>query len=234
MPSPNDHQRIYAVGDIHGRHDLLKDILHQIATDNAARPAADSHLIFLGDYIDRGPDSHGVVDTLLYGLPKGFQTHFLMGNHERLLLDALDEEERMPLWLANGGVAMLSSYARASKARESIIGVNGAGDHMLPIDHRAFFEGLELRLTCGDYLFVHAGVRPGVELDRQSPHDLLWIREPFLSYDGSFGKIVVHGHTPVEAPELKPNRIGIDTGAVFTGRLTAIRLEGQDQHLMAT
>jgi len=226
MASLPDNQRLYAVGDIHGRADLLRVMLKQIAGEEQARPPAASHLIFLGDYIDRGPDTPGVIELLLHGLPGGMGADFLMGNHEQLMLDALANDRALPLWLSNGGAAVIEAYGEAARARGDAHALRGDLSGLMPPDHLAFFNGLQTSVQYGGYFFVHAGVRPGVPLDEQDTQDLLWIRRPFLDFDGDFGKVIVHGHTPGEFPVVRPNRIGIDTGAVFSGRLTAVVLEG--------
>lgn len=229
-----DNTRIYAIGDIHGRADLLAALLGQIEADDKARPPVATRLVFLGDYIDRGPDSYGVIELLLKGLPAGMGADFLMGNHEQMMLDALAEDWRMPLWLRNGGGAAVLSYTRAARERGENAGPWSDITGIVPAVHLAFLAGLKVLIEYGDYAFVHAGIQPGTDLHTQDPHDLVWMREPFLSYGGSFGKIIVHGHTPVEAPEIRHNRIGIDTGAVFTGRLTALVLEGDTRAFLST
>ena len=234
MANLPNNLRVYAVGDIHGCADLLTALLAFIAEEERSRPPAASKLVFLGDYIDRGPDSFGVIEALLHGLPTGFAADFLMGNHERMLLDALADESTMPQWLANGGGAVIEAYAEAARRRGDWAGRWSGLGGLLPVTHRQFFENLKPWVEYGDYLFVHAGLWPGVALDRQDPHDLLWIRKPFLDYQGSFGKMVVHGHTPVVAPEIHENRIAIDTGAVFTGKLTALVLEAGRRDFLST
>ena len=230
-------QLIYAIGDIHGRSDLLALLLAKIVTDAGhSKDASRRTLVFLGDYVDRGHDSRGVVDMLLGGLPKGFETHFLKGNHEEIMLDFLRDPSALGHWLANGADATFRSYGmdvteliRKGAAPEAW---QRAFLASLPEAHRDFFQTLELAVAFGDYLFVHAGVRPGVPLEEQDPHDLVWIRGPFLKSDEDFGKIVVHGHTPAREPVIRANRIGIDTGAVFTDRLTALKLEGGSRTLL--
>ena len=234
MPSLPDRQRIYAIGDIHGRDDLLARLLDAIEADASTWPAAQSRLVFLGDYIDRGPDSHGVVKRLLTGLPANMPADFLMGNHERLMLDAWADERCLPLWTGNGGLATQKSYLAAYLGADPADGDPRITEGLVPPRHWMFFETLKLLVSYGDYLFVHAGLRPGRPIVDQDPQDLLWIREPFLSHAGDLGHVVVHGHTPVKEPDFRPHRIGIDTGAVFTGRLTALVLEGTEQRVLTT
>jgi serine/threonine protein phosphatase 1 len=232
MPSVAAGQRIYAIGDIHGCVDLLDRMLGMIkAHARQAPPVAEQRLVFLGDYIDRGPDSFQVVERLLAGPIPGFATDLLMGNHERMLLDVLRDSDLLIGWLLNGGGETVRSYAHAlGTGRNPRDFVTGA----LPERHAAFFRGLSRSFVHGDYLFVHAGIRPGRPLEAQSEQDLLWIREPFLAHPGPHEKVVVHGHTPTEAPEIGRWRIGIDTGAVFSGRLTALVLDGEGQELLMT
>ena len=234
MPQLPDSLRVYAIGDIHGRYDLLIRLLDLISSDLNSAPAAAVRLVFLGDYIDRGPDSCSVLQHLMHLLPRKFNTDFLMGNHERMLLDALDDGAKVAIWLANGGAATYNSYRSFIHASGSIVATRPERTLELPENHHRFLRELRLLVQYGDYLFVHAGIRPGIALQNQAPDDLLWIREPFLSHRGSHGVVVVHGHTPADAPEFRGNRIGIDTGAVFTGRLTALVLEADTQRLLST
>jgi serine/threonine protein phosphatase 1 len=230
---------LYAVGDIHGRLDLLRALLRQIEDDAAAHADARAReLVFLGDYVDRGPDSRGVVADLTAAQPQGFHTHFLKGNHEAILLDFLQNAWHLEHWLINGGQATMESYgvdtqklARRGAPPEAW---RQAFAEALPQSHLRFFRNLKLSVTFGDYLFVHAGVRPGVPIAEQSETDLIWIRGPFLDHAGPFGSIVVHGHTPEPLPVIRPNRIGIDTGAVFSDRLTALRLKGGAREFLHT
>lgn len=232
-PSAPPGYVVYAVGDIHGRADLLRRLLGDIADDARGRPAVRRVLVFLGDYVDRGAQSRQAIDILLGEVPPGFEARFLKGNHEQLMLGALDDAAAMPHWLMNGGDATLASYGieDATQGSEQLRARFAAA---LPAAHQAFLGALELYVAFGDYLFVHAGLRPGVPLERQNAHDLLWIREDFLNADADFGVVVVHGHTPLERPVVRANRIGIDTLAWASGRLTAVALEGAARRFLTT
>lgn len=225
-----DGVRVYAVGDVHGRLDKLRRLEAEVAAHLAsAPPPADCGVVFLGDYIDRGPDSYAVVEHLLSGQFAGLATRCLIGNHEAAMLEFLEDPAIGPAWLTYGGTATLASYGvsmppgrvedRMEYLRQSLIA-------KVPASHVAFLQGLELWAEIGDFLFVHAGVRPGRTLDRQSRTDLLEIREPFLSYGRALPWRVVHGHTVTDTPEITPNRIGIDTGAYASGALTCAVIEG--------
>ncbi len=237
-----DGMRIYAVGDIHGRLDLLDRILDLIGSDSEGRDKAETVLVFLGDYVDRGPNSKGVVARLISGMPPEVTPVFLKGNHENLLLTFLDKPGAGLSWLHNGGDAALLSYGVEPDlvqdalflGREGLIEANAAFRALLPEDHLQFFRSLKLCYRAGGYLFAHAGVRPGVALDAQAEADLIWIRDEFLNYPGGFGAVVVHGHSPVWAPEDLHNRIGIDTLAFRTGTLTAVALEGPRRWFLST
>ena len=227
------------MGDVHGRLDVLGPLLHDIVADAAAsRPAERPLLIFLGDYVDRGADSRGVVDLILRMRDfDRLETRVLKGNHEEALLNFLGDPTAMgPLWVDHGGATTLASYGVQPPATrtdpEAWVKAGEAFARQLPAEHRRFYETLELMVTVGDYAFVHAGVRPGVNLAEQSERDLLWIRQEFLQWPGPHGKVIVHGHTPAEQAHLGRWRIGIDTGVYATGVLTAVRLEGQHQRLM--
>lgn len=234
-----DGKILYAIGDIHGRSDLLAELLALIERD-AARfdPRSEKTLIFVGDYVDRGPDSRGVIELLCHGLPSGFGAVFLKGNHEAFLLGFLKDPALLGAWRQNGGEHTLRSYGvdpdRLDGQKAAPETWRDTFSAALPAPHWDFLRDLRLSYEAGDYLFVHAGVRPGVPLDVQDPDDLLWIRDAFLKWDEPFGKIVVHGHTPERNPAIKPNRIGIDTGAVLSGRLTALRLKGRTVEFLQT
>ena len=227
---PRPPWRCYAVGDIHGRLDLLDRLLELIGHDHA-KAGGRAELVFLGDYVDRGPASAGVVErlaTLAAGLPQGLRPVFLRGNHEALMLDFLADGRRAQAWLTNGGVATLASYGVAideDAGGASLAAAARRLDAVLPASHRAFLDGLALHHSVGPYLFVHAGLRPGRALAEQNEEDLIWIRGPFLSATEPFEKFVVHGHSISAAPDLQSNRLGIDTGAFCTGCLTAAILD---------
>jgi len=232
---PQDH-RVYAVGDIHGRLDLLLELMDKIERDDAARPQAKTHIVFLGDLIDRGPSSAQVVDYLLHCRTGSAIFHFIAGNHEEALLDSV----RGPHigsegWLSYGGCETLLSYGVGAGAiATGGILLDSEIQASIPADHVDFIAGFNDSVQIGDYLFVHAGIRPSVPLDQQSSHDMRWIREEFLGDESDHGVVVVHGHTISEKPEFRANRIGIDTGAYRTGVLTALGLEGSAQWLLST
>lgn len=221
---------IYAIGDIHGYLDLLRRLEQQIKEDMASRPAARRVAVYLGDYVDRGPSSRGVIDHLLSSPLPGCEPIHLMGNHEEWLLRFLADPGAGPAWLRNGGRETLESYGVHVPYQADAAAVEtacAAFAAALPAEHRAFLERMPLCHREGGYFFTHAGVRPGVPLDEQSPQDLLWIREEFLYSRADFGAVVVHGHTPTHTPEEYANRIGIDTGAFMSGILTAVVLDGE-------
>ncbi|MBW0150464.1 MAG: serine/threonine protein phosphatase [Phenylobacterium sp.] len=237
-PPSTGGRRVYAVGDIHGRHDLLEGLLREIARDVSAEPPqAQPILIFLGDYVDRGPGSHQVVETILsLRREPAFEVRALKGNHEEALLRFLDEPGFGSTWAEHGGNATLASYGVQPPATrtdpEAWAVAREAFAATLPGDHKTFYDELELITEVGDYAFVHAGVRPGVALAHQTERDLLWIRGEFLQAPGPFGKVIVHGHTPMEAPQMTPHRLGLDTGAYATGVLTAARLDEAGQKII--
>ncbi len=220
--------RVYAVGDIHGRADLLDQVLIRIDSDKAKAPSSNSIEVFIGDYVDRGPDSRRVLDQLV----TRERTHrmvFLRGNHETLLLKFVTSQLILNDWQRIGGLETLMSYGltpsiNADTATQTRLAA--ALDQAMPPSHRRFLDDLKSSFTCGDFYFVHAGVRPGIPLANQHDEDLLWIRNEFLTCEEDFGKIVVHGHTPVPKLDVRPNRINIDTGAYATGNLTCLVLEG--------
>ncbi|WP_284944025.1 metallophosphoesterase [Acidisoma cladoniae] len=212
--------RIYAIGDVHGCDVAHAAILNQIAEDHAARPVAEAIIIHLGDLIDRGPDSAAVLARVAAGSPIGGEMINLRGNHEELCLEALEfGGESMRHWRRNGGDTCLTDWGIPKRPEPPHI------ENLIPPDQMAVLRGEKLSYQRGGYIFVHAGIRPGVPIDAQDPHDLVWIRQPFLSWPEPLAAVVVHGHTPKDDPTVRVNRIGIDTGAVYGGRLTALVLE---------
>jgi serine/threonine protein phosphatase 1 len=230
--------RVYAVGDVHGCAALLDRLHARIRDDARDAPERRKVVVYLGDYVDRGPDSAGVIDRLLDDPLPGFETVYLKGNHEDFMLRFLDDPSVGGYWLMNGGGATLASYdvteTRPGRSAGPADGLGDAFRARLPAAHREFLDGLRLMHREGDFVFVHAGIRPDTPLDAQTEEDLLWIREPFLGSPEDRGFVVVHGHTPVESPELLFNRINVDTGAVWTGRLTALVLHAGEQYFLQT
>jgi serine/threonine protein phosphatase 1 len=237
VPSTPRGYRAYAVGDIHGRLDLLDRLLAAIEQDLEQRPPRKALLVFLGDLIDRGPDSRGVVERLRTYCHDKLRPYFLAGNHEEVLLRLLSGERGiLESWLQYGGAECLQSYGRdpamlaGQNERTALAMVKDA----IPTDHARFIAGFADTLSFGDYLFVHAGIRPGLDLSLQNQSDLRWIRSQFLEHEGDHGFVVVHGHTISEQVDERPNRIGIDTGAYRTGILTALAMEGEDRWTLDT
>lgn len=233
---PRGH-RAYVVGDIHGRIDLLEQLLLLIETDVQNRPKSKNAVVFLGDLIDRGPASAQVVERLRSYRPEFATTIFLMGNHEEILLRVLEGEvQLLKDWLKFGGAECARSYGIDSRRLRRV-----SADHALqmlksaiPRTHIEFISNFADTVSFGDYLFVHAGIRPSVALADQRSSDLRWIREPFLEDISDHGFIVVHGHTVTENVEVRSNRIGVDTGAYKTGVLTALGIEGEDRWVLQT
>lgn len=227
-PRLPEGQRIYAIGDVHGRADLLAPLLARIDVDLRRRPIAHPTQVFLGDYIDRGPNSRQVID-LLIAFRRQHKSLFLKGNHELYAMQVLSDPSLLSEWKQIGGISTLLSYGVTPSGRadpKADQDITNSFRQALPNSHRRFIESLALSFTCGDFFFAHAGVRPGIPLRYQYQQDLLWIRDDFLLHEEDFGKVVVHGHTPATQPEVRPNRINIDTGAYATGQLTCLVLEG--------
>jgi serine/threonine protein phosphatase 1 len=236
-PSVGD-RLVYAVGDVHGRLDLLDPLIRQIAADALeVGPSRRPMLVFVGDYVDRGLESKGVIDRILaLRADAGFEVRTLKGNHEEAMINFLSNPAAGPEWCEYGGAQTLASYGvsqpklRGDEAEWEL--TREAFGRLIPPSHLEFLAGLELILTVGDYAFVHAGLRPGLSIQDQDAHDLMWIRDVFLNERRPFEKVVVHGHTPEEEPFMGPLRIGIDTGAYATGVLTAVRLSGEDRAIL--
>lgn len=237
LPSGARGHRAYVVGDIHGRLDLLDQLLAQIDADLKARPARKSLLVFVGDLIDRGPQSAQVIERLRTYRHYGIRTIFLLGNHEEVLLRILrGDRSLIASWLRFGGIQCLKSYgvdvtAFSSLDEPAILAIIRAA---VPRKHVEFLQSFLDTCRFGDYLFVHAGIRPGVELERQTQTDLRWIRDPFLFDETDHGFTVVHGHTISTEVEERTNRIGIDTGAYRTGVLTALVIDENERRFIDT
>ncbi len=238
LPRVPDGVTVYAVGDVHGRADLLLQVLSAIREDVAETDGLKA-VVFLGDYVDRGPGSREVIDLLLETAgDQSIEWRFLRGNHDQSVLDFLYNPTTGMAWSDFGGRETLLSYGVNAPApwadRTMWKQTAEAFAAALPPAHLRFFQTLELSIEIGDFLFVHAGVRPGVALDNQNERDLLWIREPFLSDPSPLPRVVVHGHTPTETVYADARRIGIDTGAYATGVLTVLRLEGDEGAIIQT
>ena len=221
--------RLYCIGDIHGRLDLLQDVHKKIALD-ALEFEGRKILVYLGDYVDRGLHSKHVTDCLLANHFPDFETIFLLGNHEQVLLQFLlsNDDAIAHDWFRFGGLSTLVSYGvnvRGIPTAKDLPGLRAELTEKLPATHLDFFERLALNYEIGGYYFVHAGIKPKVKLHLQRPEDMLWIREEFLNSDVFHGKVIVHGHSVTGEPEIRPNRIGIDTGAYASGRLTCAVFE---------
>ena len=227
-PSLPDGVRIYAISDIHGCAHLLEQMLRVIDADVARSRPYRAIEVFMGDYIDRGPDSRSTIDLLIRRAKRG-NAVFLKGNHEAFLAEVFRAPSRLPDWLQVGGLQTLMSYGLSpthnppDEEQHELVRELAAA---MPAQHREFFSRLRLTFTCGDFFFVHAGVRPDTPLSEQRETDLLWIRDEFLQSKKNFGKYVVHGHTPVRSAEILPNRANIDTGAYATGNLTLLYIQG--------
>lgn len=232
-------RRVYAVGDVHGRADLLVRLLQDLHADIArggfeGRPI----LVMLGDYVDRGFQSKDVIDVLMGELMSPFETYFLKGNHEAAMLQFMTDPSIGPRWAEFGGVETLVSYGvrppRTRTSQDEWAAASEALNKAMPSEHLQFLTNLDLSVRIGDYLFVHAGVRPGVPLDQQTERDLLWIRDEFLADGRALGAVIVHGHTPTRTPHKDSRRIGVDTGAYLSGRLTAARFEHDGVEFIST
>jgi serine/threonine protein phosphatase 1 len=226
-------QRVYAVGDIHGCHALFAALVEAIERDDAARGSADTTIVLLGDLIDRGSDSAAVL-AAARALQRRRQVRIIGGNHEEMFLQSFDDLETFRHFLRFGGRETILSYPVDEQAFHAAE-LSDAQNLMrsgVPAADRDFIEGFEDVIAIGDYLFVHAGIRPGTPHDEQRTNDLRWIREPFLSHAGDHGFVVVHGHTITPEADFQHNRVGVDTGAYLSGRLTALSLEGTSQWLI--
>ncbi|PCD01672.1 serine/threonine protein phosphatase [Sphingomonas spermidinifaciens] len=229
--------RVYAIGDVHGRLDCLDALLAMIDADDAARGPADTQIVLLGDLVDRGPDSAGVVERAMTLAREGRTVRGLKGNHEEMFLAALAGNERAMRGFAQfGGRETLLSYGMSLSDYNEYLypELVEAAQRIVPPAHLAYLDALEDMIEIGDYLFVHAGIRPGIAFSAQKTEDLRWIRREFLEHRGDLGRFVIHGHTITPDVDIRANRIGIDTGAYESGRLTAIGLEERARWFLQT
>jgi serine/threonine protein phosphatase 1 len=235
-PSLPPGTRIYAIGDVHGRVDLLDKMLTLIEADVQGHATLKHLYVFLGDYIDRGRWSRETINRLIkHGEVR--ESVFLKGNHELMALNCLSDRKLIDRWLRLGGIETLASYGVAADLfanGKQTAEIQLAFHNALPQTHFRFFRNLQGCFTCGDFFFVHAGVKPSAGLTHQRESDLLWIRDEFLSSNRDFGKIIVHGHSPTDRLDVRSNRINVDTGAFATGRLTCLVIEGETLHKIDT
>jgi serine/threonine protein phosphatase 1 len=233
-----DGMRVYAIGDVHGRNDLLHQLLKKIEADDLARGDAETLIIFLGDLMDRGPDSASVIETAMALHKAGRNVRFLMGNHEEVFVRACRQNDPKVtrFFIRIGGEATVLSYP-ITRSEYIVLDMHQLSERLgtlVPESHLEFIEGFEDQIIIGDYVFVHAGIRPGVALADLKPSDLRWIREDFVDQRGDLEKVVVYGHTIYEDVEERGSRIGIDTGAYASDKLTAIALEGGERWYLHT
>ncbi len=236
-PSGPKRHRAYVIGDVHGCLDLLDRLLARIEAEIESDPQARITIVFLGDVVDRGPSSAQVVERLRTLAIPGAEVFFVMGNHEEVMLKVIaGETDLLQSWLRFGGAETLRSYGVDPRELKKLPSEELATrlKEAIPTAHRRFLSGFADSIAFGDYVFVHAGIRPGIELSEQSQSDLRWIREPFLGDTSDRGFVVVHGHTITNEVEVTSNRIGIDTGAFCTGTLTAVAIEGKKRWLIQT
>lgn len=228
-------QRVYAIGDVHGRLDLFGALVDAIERDDKARGSMDTTVICMGDLIDRGPHSARVINAArAWGEAR--KVRYLSGNHEEMFLLSFYRRDVLRNFLKWGGKETLASYGINGEAFEKA-SMHELQEMMLeavPAEDRKFLNDFELMIEIGDYLFVHAGIRPAVEIELQKPHDCRWIRDSFTDFLGDHGRMVVHGHTITDDPDIRSNRIGIDTGAFRTGVLTALGLQGSERWFIQT
>lgn len=237
QPSLPPNMRVYAIGDVHGRADLMEKLLRLIDADHLGF-RGESHVIFLGDYVDRGPYTRDVLDMLCKKKWGHMHLETIRGNHEDIILRFFKDHSVAPGWFHYGGLQTLRSYGinvpNATQDFDDIFRLRRALEEAMPTAHKEFLHALPYTLRYGDYVFVHAGIHPDRPLEEQDPHHYMWMREPFLSSTKELGFMVVHGHSIRMKPEVRVNRIGIDTGAYATGRLTCLVLEGREQRFITT
>lgn len=220
-------QRVYAIGDVHGCLDMLRTLHGAIGDDLADNPIDDWTVVHVGDYVDRGPESNGVIDYLAEICADDDRVKCLLGNHDLMFAEAVrGNREMLQVWMRNGGEETLASYDLGIDAFIDRISSGASFDDVIPPTHLSFIDGLDHAMHVGDYFFVHAGIDPGRGLDDQSIDDMLWIRDRFINDGREFEAVIVHGHTPTRRVDVRANRVGIDTGAVYGGSLTCLVLDG--------
>ncbi len=226
--------RLYAIGDVHGRADLLAIMHRSIAQEIERDGVTDWRIVHLGDYVDRGPQSRQVLELLVAACGRDARTLALMGNHDEGFLDFLADPMNARLFIDFGGFDTAASYGVVlrTESRDALYQSHAELMAAMPEAHLTFIRDLKRSVSFGDFFFCHAGVRPGVPLGEQDPHDLIWIRREFLDYRGTFEKVVVHGHTPHDAPQVLANRVNVDTMAFATGRLTALVVDGREKRFL--
>ncbi|WP_051617323.1 metallophosphoesterase [Desulfonatronovibrio hydrogenovorans] len=233
-----DGWRVYAVGDIHGQADLIKSLHRAILKDAHNNSQINKLVVYLGDYLDRGAQVRETIEELVHRPLPGFECRYLMGNHEQLLLDFLDNPLTLEMWISLGGHSTLMSYgvtaAGSGFSLERVTRIRQEFLNLMPGSHLEFIQSLQPFFRFGDYLFVHAGIRPGINLEKQKPEDLYWIRDDFLSSNLDHGFRIIHGHSTSEIIRETRYRIGIDTGACSTGVLTSAVLEKDQVRFIQT
>lgn len=229
-----DKLRVYAIGDVHGRLDLLQEMHRLIQLQNQKSPPFDWVVVHLGDYIDRGLQSRGVIDFLIDGQRKNHRILALAGNHDVGFLDFLNTGDTYGLFARHGGRQTALSYGVNIDFNNDLSIASGREllKEAVPTAHRDFLRRLPRSIMFGDFFFCHAGIRPGVELEHQNPEDLIWIRSEFLDDMRHYSKVIVHGHTPATEVEIRPNRVNLDTGAYASGRLSAIMIDGSSKSFL--
>lgn len=227
--------RIYAIGDVHGHLELLTEMHARIAEEIGRDNPADWRIIHLGDLVDRGPDSRGVIEYLMAATARDNRIVVLTGNHDAAFLDFLAEPDPESLFARHGGVETAGSYGVVLRTGDSaaLRASHSELARAVPDSHQRFLRSLPRSASFGDFFFCHAGIRPGIALDRQDPQDLIWIRNEFLNYPGLHPKVVVHGHTPQAEPEVMANRVNVDTGVYYSGALTALVIDGAEKRLIS-